>query len=295
MNLQTLRSFVEVHRRGSISDAARGLGLTQPAVSQHVAALEAQLGRPLFVRRARGMAPTPLADDLAQQIGDGLDRAEAALATLKARSTSLTGTVHIAGPAELMAEWMAQPLSALWQAGLQIRLQFGGRDALYDMLRGGRVDLACTASKPADPQLDAARIGSERLLLVAAPALAARLNDAADLQTALRQEGYVSYDSNLPLIRTWCAANGIDLGPVMPVVTAPDIRALRAYAEAGAGWSVIPDYLCVRALDERTLVEVAAPAETPEASFYLVWNKSALRHPRVAFARQTLLDAMQEG
>ena len=49
MSLQTLRSFVEVYRSGSISDAARALGLTQPAVSQHIAALETQLGKQLFV------------------------------------------------------------------------------------------------------------------------------------------------------------------------------------------------------------------------------------------------------
>lgn len=289
MNLQNLRSFVEVYRSGSISDAARALGLTQPAVSQHVAALEAQMGRQLFVRQARGMAPTALADDLAQQIGDGLDRAEAALATMKARSANLSGAVHIAGPAELMAERVAPQLSVLWQAGLQVRMQFGGRDALYQMLLEGRVDLAFTASTPTDPQLDGVGIGVERLLLVAAPQYAMRLEHASDLTEALRAMDHVAYDSDRPLIRGWCEANGVDLARAVPAVTAPDIRALRRCAEAGAGWSVMPDYLCAASLQADTLRTVAAPVRTPENRFYLVWVKSALRHPRVAFARQKLL------
>lgn len=293
MSLQNLRSFVEVHRCGSISDAARTLGLTQPAVSQHIAALETQMGRRLFVRQSRGVAPTPLADDLAQQIGDGLDRAEMALATMKARSVSLSGTVHIAGPAELMAEHVSPHLSVLWQAGLHVRLQFGGRDALYDMLLEGRVDLAFTASTPTHPQLDGLDIGTERLLLVAAPLLAQQLEQAEDLGTALRHMDHIAYDTDRPLIRGWCTANGIDLASPLPAVTAPDLRALRACAEAGAGWSVMPDYLCARSLDTGALREVPAPVSTPENRFYLVWVKSALRHPRVAFARQKLLSALQ--
>lgn len=69
MSLVHLRTFVEVHRRGSISEAARLLGLTQPAVSGHIATLEAQLGRPLFQRHARGVVPTAIADDLAASLG----------------------------------------------------------------------------------------------------------------------------------------------------------------------------------------------------------------------------------
>ncbi|MFM7376537.1 MAG: LysR family transcriptional regulator, partial [Erythrobacter sp.] len=44
MSLQQLRTFVEVYRRRSLSDAARALGITQPAASQHIASLETQLG-----------------------------------------------------------------------------------------------------------------------------------------------------------------------------------------------------------------------------------------------------------
>ena len=55
------RSFREVAKEGSLSAAARALGLTQPTLARHIAALEAHLGRRLFLRSQRGLAPTEAA------------------------------------------------------------------------------------------------------------------------------------------------------------------------------------------------------------------------------------------
>jgi hypothetical protein len=63
-----LRTFLDAYRAGSLTRAAQRLGITQPAASAHIASLETMLGKPLFVRKARGVAPTPAADDLARAI-----------------------------------------------------------------------------------------------------------------------------------------------------------------------------------------------------------------------------------
>jgi DNA-binding transcriptional LysR family regulator len=54
-----LRTFVEVARDGSLSGAARRLGLTQPTVGRHIDALEVALGLTLFTRSPRGLTPIP--------------------------------------------------------------------------------------------------------------------------------------------------------------------------------------------------------------------------------------------
>jgi DNA-binding transcriptional LysR family regulator len=59
MDLLRLRSFVEASRLGSFAAAAGALGYTAPAISQHVAQLEAEFGCELLVRGARGVEPTP--------------------------------------------------------------------------------------------------------------------------------------------------------------------------------------------------------------------------------------------
>lgn len=77
LSLDLLRSFLAVHRAGSITAAADLLGLAQPTVTAQLKTLEATLGRPLFQRLPRGVAPTAAADELARRISDPLDALEA--------------------------------------------------------------------------------------------------------------------------------------------------------------------------------------------------------------------------
>ncbi|MBK1660213.1 LysR family transcriptional regulator [Paracraurococcus ruber] len=292
MSLAHLRTFIEVYRRRSLTGAARMLGLTQPAVSQQVASLETLLGRPLFERHARGVRPTAVADDLAASLGDRLDQAEAALASVRARSTRLSGTVHLAAPSEYLAERVAGRLKPLVEAGLELRLHVGGKDALYAMLLDDRVHLALTASRLEDRRLAYQRVGTERLVAVAAPAEARRILAKPRLADGLNACPLLAYDLDRPLIRAWLDANGLGPPTQLPVATAPDLRAIRAMLRAGLGWSVLPDYLLRADLRDGVLVEIPAPATTPENAFHLVWVRSALRHPRVAAARDALSRAL---
>ncbi len=289
MSLVLLRSFVEVHRRRSLSEAARALGLTQPAVSQHIAALEAQVGRPLFARHARGVRPTAIADDLAAAIGTSLDTAEAALAAVRARSSQVTGTVHLAAPADMLADYVLPRLAPLLEGGLELRLHVGGRSALYAMLLEDRVHLCLTASQPEDPRLDFRAVGEESLIAVAAPPMAQRIA-ASPLAEGFQREPHVAYDLERPLLHTWLGRNAIELNR-LPVLTVPDLRTLTNAVIAGMGWSVLPDYLVREALASGQLARIEAPRQTPRNTFNLVWARASLRHPRVARARELLLAA----
>ena len=291
MSLLQLRTFVEVYRRRSLSDAARSLGVTQPAASQHIASLEAQLGHPLFDRHSRGVRPTPIADDLAASIGGSLDTAEAALATARARSSRISGTVHIAAPSDLLGEMIAPQLGPLLEAGLDLRLHIGGRDALYAMLLDDKVHLGITASQPEDPRLAFQTLGDEDLRAVASPAVAERIL-RLPLGDALNTVPHLAYDLDRPLLRSWLDANRIELAR-LPRLTAPDLRALRSGLCAGLGWTVLPGYLTRAERIAGTLVEIPAPVAVPRNAIHLVWARSSLRHPRVALARDLLVKALQ--
>ena len=58
MDLALLRTFLAVHRAGSLTRAAADLGVSQPAVTAQIRTLEQRVGRELFVRLPRGVAPT---------------------------------------------------------------------------------------------------------------------------------------------------------------------------------------------------------------------------------------------
>lgn len=285
--LVQIRTFLEAYRAGSLTKAAANLGLSQPAASAHLQALESLFEKPLFTRQARGVIPTAAAHDLARSVAEPLDALEAGLASAKARTTVLSGTVHIGGPPEYMGERCARKFADLQAQGLQVRMHLGNRDRIYALLASGEVDLAFTASSPNDRALGHTEVSRERFLLVAAPELARRLAGREVTPKVLSRFPVVAYDDELPLIRDYFReVFRSQVGsPVAAIVQ--DLRIVRNLVEAGAGWSVLPDYLCAERFALGTLVEIGLPG--PENALNLVWVKTALRHPRVAFVRNALL------
>lgn len=289
MMLSRLRTFIEVYRQGSISGAARSLELTQPAVSQHIASLEGAIGRQLFERHVHGVTPTAAADELAADIGDRLDVAEAALATARARSVDMAGAIRIIGHADFLSEVVAPLLVPLLEAGMRVRLQTADRDVMQHNLIEGHCDLGISAFPILDRRLRSELIHNEPVMVVAAPAVAARITAGPDLAQALAAEPVLAYNLERPLIDEWLEANRLFRQPVSPAVIAPDLRGLRGLLVAGFGWSVMPRYLCEAELARGELVVIPAPITSISNAYFLVWAPSALRHPRIAHARQTLM------
>ncbi|MFD3536800.1 LysR family transcriptional regulator [Streptomyces sp. NPDC058664] len=94
MDPHLLRTYVTVVRLASFSEAARALGYTQSAVSQHVAALEADLRLPLLTRRP--VAPTPAGERLVEHAGALLLRLDAARADLGRFAAAPRATLSVA-------------------------------------------------------------------------------------------------------------------------------------------------------------------------------------------------------
>jgi DNA-binding transcriptional LysR family regulator len=289
MSLPRLRTFVEVYRQRSISAAARNLDLTQPAVSQHIAGLEAAIGHPLFVRSVHGVVPTAAADDLAAELGDKLDAAENALSSARARSADMAGAVRIVGHSDFVAEVVAPLLVPLLQAGIRVHLESGDREAVATALVNGHCDLGLSGYALDDRRLRSELIREEPLVAVAAPAVAARLLAAPDLAAALGSEPVLAYNLERPLVDDWLARNGLFRAPVSPAAIGQDLRALRRLVCQGFGWTVLPAYMCQAALGRSELAEIAPPVAATSNAYYLAWSPSALRQPRIAHARQTLI------
>jgi DNA-binding transcriptional LysR family regulator len=289
MSLTRLRTFIEVYRQKSISGAARNLNLTQPAVSQHVAGLEAAIGRRLFVRESQGVRPTVAADELAADIGDKLDLAEAALASARARSVDMAGALQIVGHVDFLAEVVAPLLVPLLEVGVRVRLQPGARDLIQQMLIDGDCDLGISAYAVQDERLRCELIRTERVVAVAAPSVAQRLSAAPSLQEALSREPLFSYSLELPMIDQWMIKNGLGSAPIAPALIGQDLRTLSSTLQRGFGWTTLPEYMVRGSLERGELQEITPPVCSTILSYFLVWTPSALRQPRVAHARQTLL------
>lgn len=294
MSLPRLRAFVEVYRQRSFTTAARNLGLTQPAISQQIASLEETIGRPLFERHGRGVVPTGAADDLAADLGDRLDQAEAALAQARARSAELAGSIQIIGHPDFLAEVVAPQLGGLLEAGIRVRLTGGGRADIERALIHGEADLGVSGFPAGDRRLRGEHLRDERIHAVAAPAVVARLRAAlatgGDLVSFLSDLPLLSYGLEHPLIDDWVRDNGLDPAAINPALIGQDVRSLRGLLLDGRGWTVLPGYLCRAHLASGELVEL--PGREPghrRMSYHLLWTPTALRQPRVAHVRRALV------
>ncbi|WP_105213232.1 MULTISPECIES: LysR family transcriptional regulator [unclassified Pseudoalteromonas] len=286
MSIHQLRTFVEVYRQRSFSKAADVLHITQPAVSSHIASLESQLDHRLFVRHVRGVRPTRIADELAIQLGDTLDYAEGVLAKMKSHGSKIDGVIHINGPIDMLSSMLAPKLQPLTDAGAQIRLHPSHDDDMFTFLKDGNSDFALCLTPPEDGQLDYCLLGEERVFLVASPARARQMSQ--DLELVLSEQPLVAYDLGRTLVRQWVSHNGLFLGHLNEIITAPDLRCLRTLVLAGLGWSVLPEYLVNDDLKHERLVAIGGSQSNPAIQYHLCWRAGALRSPRIARAQQLL-------
>ncbi|MQY14272.1 HTH-type transcriptional regulator PerR [Streptomyces sp. RB5] len=281
MDPALLRTFVAVHRAGSLTRAAALLGLSQPAVTGQIRALERQLGRPLFVRGARGVTPTTLGEELAHKAAPHLD----ALLALTYEGPDAPATLHLAGPPEFLALRVLPALGPLVAGGLAVRAAYGPDGDTLEGLAAGRHDLTVTASRPRGGALTATPLWDEELVLVAGGRWAGVAPESVPV---------IEVHESLPFVtRYWAEVYGT--GPAASAaVVVPDLRAALACAVAGAGLAVLPRYLCDAELREGRVVAVGRPAVPPIRTYVLSVRAGALALPHLARAHETLIRAATE-
>jgi DNA-binding transcriptional LysR family regulator len=175
-----LRTFVEVSRDGSLSGAARRLGLTQPTVGRHIDALEAALGLTLFTRSPRGLTPTPAALALEPHV-EAMATAAAALGrAASGEAAADRGAVRVTASDVIGCEVLPPILAAFHAAhpGIAIELALSNRTA--DLARGD-ADIAVRMVRPTQSGLVARRIGASRIGLYAHRDYLARFGEPRSL------------------------------------------------------------------------------------------------------------------
>ncbi|MFF1833703.1 LysR family transcriptional regulator [Streptomyces sp. NPDC058231] len=294
MDLTLLRTFVAVHRAGSFTRAAALLGLSQPAVTSQIRTLERQLGRPLFLRRARGVTPTSIGDELAHRAAPHLD-ALVEIAETGLDEESAVRTLHLAGPPEFTSLRALPALTPLISQGIALRSSFlADAEEALEGLAAGHHDLAISTARPRGELLTATPLCDEEHVLVASPRWAARLGPGALRHKGplmLQQLPVVEVHESLPLVsRYWAAV--FDSPPAAAgTVVVPDLRAVLECTAAGAGLAVLPRYLCEGALERGEVVALLDPPVPPLRTYFLAARTGTLALPHIARAHETLAQA----
>ena len=186
-------------REGSLSGAARALGMTQPSLGRHMRDLESALGAALFARSPQGLTPTELALELVPH-AQAMASASAALErTASAGRGEVTGTVRLSASEVIGAEVLPPILAAFRERhpGIVVELVLSNQSA--DLLRRD-ADIAVRMVQPTQDALVARHVGRVALGMFAHR----RYLDAHGHPQSLAElagHALIGFDTETPYIR----------------------------------------------------------------------------------------------
>ncbi|HEY4344164.1 MAG TPA: LysR family transcriptional regulator [Parvibaculum sp.] len=194
------RTLLAVVREGSLSGAARALGLTQPTVGRHIDALEAALGSALFTRSQGGLAPTESTLALVPH-AEAMESASAALVrAASGEAEEARGTVRLTASDVIGVEVMPKILASFRETHPQIDVELLLSNRRENLLRRD-ADIAVRMVRPEQEALIARKIGEIPVLLYAHRLYVERHGLPASIDDI---EGHtlIGYDNRPDYVRT---------------------------------------------------------------------------------------------
>ena len=251
--ITSMRVYVQAAAIGSLSAAARHLGMSPAMATKHVNALEARLGVKLFHRTTRRLSLTEAGAnylEACQRILPEIDEAEAAATSQRIKATGLLrmnvplsfGTRYVA---PLMAEFSRQHPEVVVELGLS--------DAQLDLIAGSW-DLAIRIGRLANSPLQTRQLGNSGMCICAAPGYVAR-HGAPRTVSELAQHNCLSYTLSATQHKQWVfGTQGEIRVHVSGNLLANNGDALLAAAIAGQGLIYQPHFIVCEAVKRGDLL-----------------------------------------
>jgi len=194
MDLRQLRYFSQIVESGSLAKASRHLFIAQPALSQQVAKLESEVGKPLLTRTPRGVIPTDNGLALYHHAKFMLRQLDQALSIAREESGAVRGMVSLGLPATTVIALGLPLVRRVHERFPSILLNVveGMSGHLGQMMRLGQLDLAILFSPDVAPDLRARALLEEQLFVL--------LPRHSDLVPARRTSLRLEEAARLPLI-----------------------------------------------------------------------------------------------
>ncbi len=168
MDMRQLRYFVQIVESGSLAKASRQLFIAQPALSQQMARLEDEVGKPLLVRSSRGVVPTENGEALYHHAKFMLRQLDQAVSVARQDTAALSGRVTL-GLAPTTVCRLGLPLMQQLRQrlpGVSLNIVEGLSGHLEHMTRVGELDLAVLFHPKAAAELSVEPLLEEELFVI---------------------------------------------------------------------------------------------------------------------------------
>lgn len=274
---KAIQAFEQAARFGNVARAAEQLNLTPSAVSHQIANLEALIGRPLFLRTAKGVTLTPAGEQYLRDVSGVLQAL--AIATERAGNAESADCLRLHSAPSFGLLWLLPRLEQFRSSHPDIQINLS---CSYESLHFGRnqIDLDIRHGYPNWPSLEVRTIRHEQLQVLAAPALLAR--QSIDGPQALLGQNLILSEAALVQWPQWFAQQGLSL-PESPYALSFDRSYMSLEAAShGYGFALESSLLSQEYVRDGRLVPVfEGQLYSPVNAHHLVFPRTHADLPRV--------------
>ncbi len=292
--LRRMAVFATVVEQGSMVAAARALGMTPSAVSQHISKLESEHGVSLLHRTTRSLTLTEAGSLFYQGCADMLAAARLAEQRLNEMRDAPVGELRLSAPTGFAGPMLTEALAPLLAAHPRLSLKLFFHDEMIDLVQH-RIDLALRAGDLKDSSLVARHLADWDSVLCAAPSYLAR-HPAITTPQQLEQHQWVMLDHERS--HTWLtmenAAGEVERPMVERRVSSNNILAARQFVLAGMGLSIQPEPEVRQELADGRLLRVLPQWRLPALGIFVVTPRRDAQPAKVRYAIEALRQRMQQ-
>lgn len=282
------RAFLVTAEEGSLSAAARALGLTQPTLSRQVAALEETLGVTLFERVSKSLILTEAGVELADHVRAMGEAASRVSLAASGQSQDVEGMVTVSTTDVLATYLLPDILADLRRKAPGVEIRIRCTNSLSD-LRRREADIAIRHVEPDHPDLYA------RKLYDASARIYATLDYLQDFGGSLPMKDagdhdFIGYDDN-PVLVGHLRAMGLPVSEANIKLSSPSGAAAWAYVRRGLGLGIMADEIAERCPELAPAFHDLAPVFMP---VWLVTHRELHTSRRIRVVFDHLADALKK-
>jgi DNA-binding transcriptional LysR family regulator len=286
MDINQLEVFLGVAQEKSFSRAAKALNRTQPAVSQAIRRLEAELGEPLFDRSSKDGTLTSAGRvllDFAQQMMNLRHHAHTAIRELRdlhRGKLSLSANEYT-----VMGLLPLIPIFRMRHPHIKIEVKRSLASRIPSEILGRDIEIGVVTFKPTDAAISSIPVSMDELALIVAPdhSLASRTTVSV---RDLGAETFVAHNVASPYRERVVKTFEKYRTPLNISLEMPTLEAIKRMVESGLGVALVPRLTAQNEIARGSLVGITVKEMRLERRLYLIYRKGAtLSHAAKAFLR----------
>ncbi len=294
INLNLLTALHQLLRCRSVSQAARALFVTQPAMSRNLAQLRVLLGDPLLIRVGNSMQLTPRAEVLSTQIASLLLNIENLLMPEHFDPTLYRGRFNIAITDYTSEHILPALIEELCRTAPGLQLHFHlWEPAMITDLREGRMDLAACILDERPDDIHGHQVGEDTFSCLLRDGHPLLRQGGPDLQQ-YTQADHISISGGGDKNRALDSALAVLGQPRRVRITVPFIHSALAFCASSDCILTLPTHMAFNLRERHSLALRPLPFDVERVRYALIWHQRQQHDAAHTFVRDRFFDALEK-